>query len=251
MGMIHNSSKQSGFTLVEISLVMIGIGILISIVIGGARIRENAQVADIIKSLVLYESSAIKFKEIYGELPGDLRDPQARLTNCNAVPCTRAGNGDGALDSTTLWNQGIVNTDERFVFWNHLLLSGLISGFKGNDIVGFGEGQPAADVGGGYLIYYLAGLTYFNFGYNIEKSRHVISLSNAPDAAGMIMTGFNHQLRVSMAEKIDKKMDDGLASYGRIQCRAYGLGCSSIATISSSVYNQPDNKGIIGYLTKF
>jgi prepilin-type N-terminal cleavage/methylation domain-containing protein len=196
MPMIDSQRTNSGFTFVEVAMVMIIIGLLIGGVFGSIRLRENAQTMDIIKQLTLYEASAIKFKELYGELPGDIRDPTARLNNCNAAPCDRAGNGDAVVAGSAGFNQGSARTTlqigEAFVFWNHLLSAGLISGIRGTDDFIYGQGQPGFDIGGGLIVAGNAPL------------RFLTSRLPEPRASGDI-----NFIPCRIVSNIDIKLDDG------------------------------------------
>ena len=231
--------KQSGFTLVEMALAMVVIGLLIAIVIGGAKIRDNAQTMDVIKQLTLYEASAIKFRDIYGSLPGDIVDPSARLTNCNAAPCNRAGDGDKSLDTaaaTASYGGAITTSSERFVFWNHLLTAGLVTGYKGTDDTRFGEGQPAADVLGGFRVTYYPFANYNSL--STSNFPHLFVLSTADSAA---YAGYTYH-PCALAERIDRKIDDGLTNNGHVQ---------PAGTCGSPTYSNPAGVCYINYITKF
>lgn len=78
MGCAHNK-KLNGFTLVEISIVMIIIGLLIGGTFGGMKLIENMQVIKTVQDLKAIESAALTFKDTYGRLPGDMPNTAARL----------------------------------------------------------------------------------------------------------------------------------------------------------------------------
>jgi prepilin-type N-terminal cleavage/methylation domain-containing protein len=80
---------QKGFTLVELAIVMIVIGLLIGGIFSGLRLIENAQISKTIQDLKSIESAALTFRDTYGRLPGDLRNPAVRLVNCTVAPCHR------------------------------------------------------------------------------------------------------------------------------------------------------------------
>jgi hypothetical protein len=247
MTMIVSHRTNSGFTFVEIALVMIIISLLIGSVFGGIKLRENAETMDIIKQVTLFDNSAIKFREIYGELPGDISDPSAKLTNCNAAPCNRAGNGDGILDESLLLLEPFTTANERFTFWNHLLSAGLITGFDGSDALAFGTGGlPSSDVGGGYVITY-SSTSFFNWPYNMGRTYHLLILNSTINPGPY---GWNAGMKSSALSKIDTKIDDGLADWGKVQCGLTGT-CSTLSR-TSSVYNTNlDGWTRMFYATKF
>jgi prepilin-type N-terminal cleavage/methylation domain-containing protein len=84
----HNAAPAShkGFTLVEIAIVMIIIGLLVGGIFGGVRLLDNARVLRTINDLKSAESAALTFKTSYGRPPGDVRNPSLRLQNCTTPP---------------------------------------------------------------------------------------------------------------------------------------------------------------------
>ena len=82
-----HSQNLHGFTLVEISIVMIIIGLLIGGTFGGMKLIENMQVNKTVQDLKAIESAALTFKSTFGRLPGDMPNTASRLPNCSAAPC--------------------------------------------------------------------------------------------------------------------------------------------------------------------
>ena len=159
MGCAHKQN-QDGFTLVEISIVMIIIGLLIGGTFGGMKLIENMQVNKTVQDLKSIESAALTFKDTYGRLPGDIVNPAARLPNCTVAPCATGGNSDRILDVTMIADSdsAITTSSERFVFWHHLQAANLLSmNFRNIASTNFGEGQPDAPIGGGYRIAWVNG----------------------------------------------------------------------------------------------
>ena len=79
-----------GFTLVEISIVMIIIGLLIGGTFGGMKLVEISEVSRTIRDLKAIDSSALTFKDTFGRLPGDIVSPRLRTHSQNSTVAARA-----------------------------------------------------------------------------------------------------------------------------------------------------------------
>ena len=142
---VLNSKKSKGFTLVEIAIVMMIIGIALGAVFGGVRLMEISQISSEIKKIKSYEAATNSFKTIYGLLPGDIREPANMLNNCANFPCNRAGNGNGQIVTDPFWLATSSNA-ETFAYWKHLFAAELIEGVDDSDSADFGRGQPLFEI---------------------------------------------------------------------------------------------------------
>lgn len=196
-----------GFTLVEISIVMIIIGLLIGGTFGGMKLIENMQVNKTIQDLKALEGAALTFRNTYGRLPGDMANTATRLPNCASAPCSTGGNGDRTIDGNLHVNDPITVTSERFTFWHHLLAADLITmGIKPTTDMAFGEGQPEMAFGGG------ARVSWRNATLFGVAGAHVFSgatLSSYLDPSGPF-TATDQPVLCSALSSADRKMDDGL-----------------------------------------
>ena len=223
MGCGHKEN-QDGFTLVEISIVMIIIGLLIGGTFGGMKLIENMQVNKTIQDLKSIESAALTFKDTYGRIPGDLRNPSTRLPNCTTAPCATSGDGNRVLDIAQWW-PALTTTSERFTFWAHLQASDLASiGTKNVLDTAFGEGQPESPIDGGYR------LTTQNGTWSIPGTRPlagtIVLVTNSDSA---MIDGTAYTTNCGRVNSIDRKIDDGVAYDGII----IGWSCTSAVTLAS------------------
>jgi prepilin-type N-terminal cleavage/methylation domain-containing protein len=103
--------NQAGFTLVEIAIVMVIIGLLIGGVLKGQAMIQNAKVKRVVKQADEIRAAVMTFYDKYGAYPGD--------ENQAAIPPGNDGEGDG---------NGTIGYGERFEVFRDLRLAGLISG---------------------------------------------------------------------------------------------------------------------------
>jgi prepilin-type N-terminal cleavage/methylation domain-containing protein len=198
--------KQNGFTLVEISIVMIIIGVLIGGVFGGMKLIENMQVNSTVQMINSIESVAITFKDTYGRLPGDITNPSTRLPNCAVAPCATGGNGDRRLDILLAPNAAITNANERFTFWHHLQAANLTNlGIKNTTDMTFGEGSPETSLGIGLRMGFAG----------ISPSSHNAYFTNTPSNI-IAYAPEDLMLNGQILQAIEGKMDDGKPQMGRI-----------------------------------
>src|SRR5437016_3490712 len=92
-----NTRAEVGFTLVELAIVMIIIGLLIAGVLKGQALIANARVTATVAQNKAVEAAVSTFRDTYAGLPGDIFNPATRLPNCAGAPCNTAGNGHGKL----------------------------------------------------------------------------------------------------------------------------------------------------------
>ena len=112
-------SQQSGFTLVEIAIVLVIIGLLLGGILKGQEMITQAKIKNIVADFSGVSAAYYGYQDRYRAVPGD--DPNAGLRWAGAV----AGNGDGQI-------AGKYNSqnaaDESRLWWAHLRRAGFLAG---------------------------------------------------------------------------------------------------------------------------
>lgn len=231
-------NKQAGFTLVELAIVMIIIGLLIGGILKGQELIANAQTTATVAQIKGIDGALSTFRDKYSALPGDIRSPNTRLRDCSVAPCSRAGNGNGRIVTGTL-GSAPSNTSEGVVAFVHMAAADLISGVDINDNSNppvFGSALPEAEVGGGFWIGHTAngvaaGVTGMRPGHYIVFN----GLNSAVTAGG------TNGITATQAAQIDRKLDDGDPASGDVQatgsaCIAAGEYAEANTVASCSLY---------------
>ena len=125
-------SKQSGFTLVEIAIVLVIIGLLLGGVLKGQELIDSAKVKNFANDFRNLPLFIYGYQDKFKALPGDdssvaTRHLGASVNGVAVVAATTpAGQqGNGAIDGA--WNSTVL-TDESILFWQHVRLAGLAAG---------------------------------------------------------------------------------------------------------------------------
>lgn len=246
------TTKQSGFTLVELAIVMIIVGLLIGGILKGQELIANARVAATVSQIKAIDAAMNTFFEAYNAIPGDLQipggavgatGPTTRIPNCiNA--CDQNGNGNGRVDGVpgvawaTLTTAAGFEGPAAFAMMNAAdVLGGInLSGAVGSAPLP-GVSIPNASVPGSSIkIGFSVGTVTLGTPANV-RAGHYLLIDNSRAAAASATTT---SMLPSVAFRIDTKLDDGLPNTGS----AVGMGavgatsaCAAAAT-AAAAYNQ-------------
>lgn len=117
--------NSRGWTLIEIALVLVVVGIILGIIANtSGRSLIGASHSQAVQATVKDLSEAmVRFRERYGYLPGDMPNATTRIPGVTAGSCSASanGNGDGQIDAG----------DEAACVPNHLFNAGFIKGGTG------------------------------------------------------------------------------------------------------------------------
>ncbi|PKO64699.1 MAG: prepilin-type cleavage/methylation domain-containing protein [Betaproteobacteria bacterium HGW-Betaproteobacteria-17] len=115
--------RQSGFTLIEIAIVLVIIGLLLGGILKGQELINSARVKNLATDFRNIPMFIYGYQDKFKALPGDDPDAVAHLGATALQAAVSQGNGviDGAWNSTAA-------ADESVLFWQHVRLAGLAPG---------------------------------------------------------------------------------------------------------------------------
>lgn len=208
---------QRAFSLVELSIVLVILGLLTGGILAGQSLIRAAELRSVSSDYARYAAATQAFRDKYFALPGD-------ITNATAFWTSAGGNGSngtcqGVANTTSTCNgdgNGWVNiisstgVSEGARFWQHLAFAGFIEGsFTGSNLPAVGTSAPVSKLGGGATWMALGSSLSspgdeFGFGGNFGNTLQFYRLPNG------------NPLKPEEAWNIDMKMDDGKPGSGRV-----------------------------------
>ncbi len=209
--------REYGFTLVELSIVTVIIGLIVAGVVGGQSLvktsKMNAQIIDLNKFEVAYNA----FKLEYNAIPGDMRNASSYWAGST--------NGDGNGRITQDSDNAYVLTNKNLKFFEHLSRAKIVPETYTN-IWEINKGYPALKlnssrgmIAGGYII-----APSFAVNHQLTEPeiavRHVASLYLVVADPTHYTSIYNDWIGVASPltiATIDKKIDDGVARTGKFQ----------------------------------
>lgn len=201
---------SDGFTLVELAISLVVIGLLIGGVLKGRELIDNARVNTTIRQIRAFDAAANIFRDTYAALPGDIENPAERLVKCTTAICIYGGNGNSQISNAVEGDSGY----ERANFFPHLTKAGMIQGPEGGTQAQFDANPMSAP----FLP--LAPLSSTNLGGD-PFIAVFYSIPAFTPPAGIVPWMPSHvyamRLASKQAEALDSKMDDGKPLTGHMR----------------------------------
>jgi len=187
----------SGFTLIEIAIVLVIIGLLLGGVLKGQELITGARVRNLISQQDGIKAAFFGFQDRFRALPGDYA---SAATNINNV--SQNGNGNGRIENNAAAPAFV---HEELLAWNHLTAAGFLNG---SFTVASGDTTPtdANNPKNPYSVY-------------IQIIYDAIYGTGTPPAKHNLKTG--SQVPVEIMAEVDRKIDDGLPYAGGFQYSTY------------------------------
>lgn len=203
--MAHRS--VSGFTLVEVAIVLVVVGLLLGAILKGQELMTGARVRAIVQQQDGIKAAYFGFLDRFRQSPGDYAAATANIPGISTAACGAAGNfgngnGDARIDSAN---------GEHILAWEHLSKSGFINGVytcTGNAVVD--PGTVPRNAYGQFLE-----LIYDSNYAGVIRDRHNLKTGNGMPS--------------DILRELDLKVDDGDALQGAFRGSTYTSGAATDA----------------------
>lgn len=204
-------SQQSGFTLVEIAIVLVIIGLLLGGILKGQELINSAKVKNLITEMRNIQTQIYGYQDKFKQLPGDDARVATNLTGATAGTGGTLANGqiEGALFPAA------AATTESAVFWQHVRLANLASG-----------PTSLADAN-----YYPLNANNGRIGVNSATTAQ-LQIATMPTGGTQICMA---QIPGKYAKQIDTTLDDGTSNTGSVRFVADGSALGTTAVVPASV----------------
>jgi len=203
--------NQNGFTLIEIAIVLVIIGLLLGGVLKGQELINTARVRALSNNIDGITSAWFSFSDRYRAFPGDYSQASVNLPN---IAAAGDGNGNGLIDSDK----------ERAEVWTHLQAAGYITG-------SYPDGGTVAT-----KTYDCPTTTCPDngFGQGMVIDRGALQQSAAAAGAAPaheLLSG--RAIPSDVLAELDRKIDDGTPSAGAMQLGIVGINWGTAAEITA------------------
>jgi len=197
------AQNQNGFTLIEIAIVLVIIGLLLGGVLKGQELIQSARVRNLISQQDGIKAAYFGFLDRYRALPGDYGQAS---TNIAGTPACTNGNNNGQVQSIA----GGGAIDEHIAVWEHLTKSGFIHGSYT-----YSAGAPTTASAPTNPYAQFLQLIYDAVYAGTATARHNLKTGN--------------QISSTILAEVDRKVDDGNAITGSFRGSTYTTGAATDA----------------------
>lgn len=233
---IHSSSSKA-FTLVELAIVIIIIGLITGGVIGAQSLIEGAKKTKIISNISQFKNAIRAFYLEYESLPGDFNEASSYFgTDCHAVPTRCNGNGNKLIADHNI----IGSLHESRMAWKHLSLAEIMAG----DFYGGYLTWPDYNISDTYPLgdndnsMYVFSRNFTNSAWiNVDSKNYL-----ATNICYVTENGHYHDsdkgesLSVKTAYSIDKKLDDKMPFTGQVTSVSYNNALNANCHLGGGSY---------------
>ncbi len=210
-------STEAGFTLVEIAIVLVIIGLLLGGILKGQEMITQAKIKNVINDFNGITVAITSYQDRYRAIPGDDKNATTRWT----VQAPASGDGDGVITLTNKYKDNDTNgtggapasTAESNLFWQHLRIAGFVPGLT----TGTGSGTPPPNAAGGIVGVESAVVGGKGLGF----TGLTVCSSNIPDKVAIAM---------------DTQIDDSNSATGQVRAQLQATANPDLAATPATGY---------------
>lgn len=231
------SMRTSGFTLVELAIVLVIIGLVVGGILVGRELLYQAEISSIIRSMQRTSVPIYTFEEKYGQLPGDFTSATrfwGEGTSCPSAAGTGTCNGNG----DKLIAYGATTGSEMTYLWQHLGLAGMIEGkyepnWPADSLIGERYTPRLPVRQWGKLAFHWSGTNadWYTSTNSQLSNRLVIFAGDVASGTLAHTQSMAQSIPCADAKAIEEKIDDLMPGQGRVHAERLG-DCPTSATAS-------------------
>jgi prepilin-type N-terminal cleavage/methylation domain-containing protein len=198
---MQSKHRQAGFTLVEIAIVLVIIGLLLGGILKGQEMITQARIKNVVNDFNGITAAYFGYQDRYKAVPGDDNQASVRWANPNPPGGSRDGNGDGVIAGrymtapAALTGAAPLAAEESNVFWWHLRLAGFVAGAT----TGQAAWTPPVNAVGGFV--------------GVQNGAPGIAAAQ-PRLAGLVLCSANVPDKIASA--VDTQVDDQRSQTGQM-----------------------------------
>lgn len=210
--------RQSGFTLIEIAIVLVIVGLLLGGILKGQELINSARVKNLASDFRNIPLFIYGYQDKFRSLPGD---DSAAATNVGAgiIPAIANGNGNGVIEGNWF---STTPADESVLFWQHVRLAGLAPGLTTIPTTLPGDFNPRNASGG---------IIGIQSGSTLAANSPIVGTNGAISGAYIICsTG----ILGKFVKQLDLQMDDGNTQTGSMMATPTTTPATMSATATAT-----------------
>ena len=226
-----NIRKQAGFTLVEIAIVLVIIGLLLGGILKGQELINSARVRNLADTNSGIQAAYYGFVDRYRQVPGDMTPTQAEQAIGTTI--TVGGNGNGQVDAGD-W-------EEASALWVHLTLAGFLQGSYTGGKTDAASYATAGDEGGPRNAF--NGLMLLGRGRDYATDDGTTYAAPAVGNPVRLLLIIGDNIPVDVAREMDVKIDDQRPGTGSLRMTGTtGITWGAIAQASGTTCVDTTNR---------
>ena len=206
--------QQTGFTLIELAIVLVIIGLLLGGVLKGQELINSAKVKNMASDLKNIQIYVYSYQDKFKAIPGD---DKSAITHVGAAV---NGVGDGEIDGA--WNA--TSATESYYFWEHVRRAGIASGSTDSATTNTTY-LPTNNEGG-------------PVGVQSKPQNTITGLSGSYAVCSGGIVG-------KIAKQLDSQIDDGDTTKGSVMVAATVTGTTAASPVATTATDFDSTKYVL------